>query len=291
MPVSHMDARTGKYRYLESDLCRGMPFFVQMAGFDLCQPQYRLDRRNSPISVIGLTLSGSGTVCQNGQRVRALPGSLFIVTAGDSHEYFPDDGWEFCWLNVYGRHWRELMSQYGLLGEILFPQFAFGDEFVALVRRITEDEIAPDDWQPEIQTFLFRTLLHLYRTRHCAAPQTLAEQIRSEFARCAGSGLTQEDICRRIGVTPRHAQRVFRQAYGTSIHRFLLEEKLRKARALLLYTDSSVTQIAAESGFENEKYFSTVFHRQEGMTPSQYRRMHGGTASPQSSSSTESASV
>ena len=87
-----------------------------------------------------------------------------------------------------------------------------------------------------------------------------------------------EEICRRIGVTPRHAQRVFRQVYGTSIHRFLLEEKLRKARTLLLYTDSSVTQIAAEAGFANEKYFSTVFHRQAGMTPTQYRRSHGNSA-------------
>ena len=276
MAVSHLDARSGKYRYLENDLCRGMPFFVQMAGFDRCQPQYRLERKSSPISVIGLTLSGSGIIRQYGRQVRAVPGSLFIATVGDSHEYYPEDGWEFCWINLVGSPWRELMTLYGLHEQTLFPQFALADEFVTLVRRITEYEIAPDDWQLEMQTFLFRTLLHLYRAKHCAAPQTLAEQIRSEFAHCADSSLTQEEICRRIGVTPRHAQRVFRQVYGTSIHRFLLEEKLRKARTLLLYTDSSVTQIAAEAGFTNEKYFSTVFHRQAGMTPTQYRTKHRG---------------
>lgn len=276
MAVSHMDARSGKYRYLESDLCRGMPFFVQMAGFDRCQPQYRLDRPHSSISVIGLTLSGSGVVCQNGQHARAVPGSLFIVTAGDSHEYYPETEWEFCWLNLYGGYWRELMALYGLQGEFFFPDFALGKEFIALVRRITEEEIAPDDWQLEMQAFLFRALLHLYRTRRCENRQTLAAQIRSAFESCAADGLTQAELCRRIGVTPRHAQRVFRQTYGTSIHCFVLEEKLRKARALLLGTDGSIAQIAAESGFENEKYFSTAFRQQTGMTPTQYRTKHRG---------------
>lgn len=276
MAASHMDTRTGSYRYLESDLCRGMPFFVQMAGFDRCQPQYRLERKNTPISVIGLTLSGSGIVCQNGQRVRATPGSLFIVTANDSHEYYPENDWEFCWVNLVGGYWRELMGLYGLQGQILFPQFAPGGEFVALVRRITEENVQLDDWQTEMQAFLFRSLLHLYRAQRAEAPQTLAAQVRSEFERCADSGLTQAEICRRIGITPRHAQRIFRQSYGVTIHQYLAQKKLQKAKALLVGTDHSVAQIAAEAGFENEKYFSIFFRRQTGVTPTQYRSGHTG---------------
>ena len=276
MAVSHLDARSGKYRYLENDLCRGMPFFIQMAGFDRCQPQYRLERKNSPLSVIGLTLSGSGIIHQYGQQVRAVPGSLFIVTIGDSHEYYPENDWEFCWINLAGGHWRELMVLYGLHGQTLFPQFALGEEFVALIRRITEKEAAPDDWQLEMQTFLYRTLLHLYRTQCTEPPRTLAAQVRSEFEHCADIGLTQAEICRRIGITPRHAQRLFRQSYGIIIHQYLAQKKLQKAQALLIGTDHSIAQIAAETGFENEKYFSTFFRRQTGVTPSQYRGGHSG---------------
>ena len=53
MAVSHLDARSGKYRYLENDLCRGMPFFIQMAGFDRCQPQYRWHGRSLPYRALG----------------------------------------------------------------------------------------------------------------------------------------------------------------------------------------------------------------------------------------------
>ncbi|MBQ8610252.1 MAG: AraC family transcriptional regulator [Oscillospiraceae bacterium] len=275
MAASHMDTRTGKYRYLETDLCRSMPFYIQMAGFDRCAPQYRVERERSPISVIGLTLSGSGTVCQNGQQVRAVPGSLFLVTAGDSHVYYPEADWEFCWVNLAGSHWQELVRLYGLQDKILFSPFALGGEFLALIARITEEETDPDSWQTEMQTFLFRTLLHLHQTQQREAPP-LAARVRSEFERCAESGLTQTEVCRRIGITPRHAQRIFRQTYGESIHRYLAQKKLQKAQALLIGTDRSVAQIAEETGFENEKYFSTFFRQQTGLTPTQYRRGRTG---------------
>lgn len=276
MAASHMDTRTGKYRYLETDLCRSMPFYIQMAGFDRCAPQYRVERERSPISVIGLTLSGSGTVCQNGQQVRAVPGSLFLVTAGDSHIYCPEADWEFCWVNLAGSHWQELVRLYGLQDKILFSPFALGGEFLALIARITEEETDPDSWQTEMQTFLFRTLLHLHQAQQREDPPPLAAQVRSEFERCAESGLTQAEVCRRIGITPRHAQRIFRQTYGISIHRYLVQKKLQKAQALLIGTDRSIAQIAEETGFENEKYFSTFFRQQTGLTPTQYRRGRTG---------------
>lgn len=89
MRMAHMSARTGSYRYVNSERFQTMPFRVDMAGFDRCAPDYYLSRVNSPISVVGYTLRGTGSVSQNGKTLPAEKGSLFLVNQGDSSCYYP----------------------------------------------------------------------------------------------------------------------------------------------------------------------------------------------------------
>ena len=49
-------------------------------------------------------------------------------------------------------------------------------------------------------------------------------------------------------------------------------EDMAAAKALLKSTGRSIHEIAADTGFGNEKHFSTAFRRLEGLSPSEYRR-------------------
>ena len=87
--MSHMDARSGQYRYIWSEEYKEMPFSIEMAGVDRCAPQYYLRRSPASISVIGYTMKGAGVIVQNGNLKKAEVGSLFMVNIGEEHEYYP----------------------------------------------------------------------------------------------------------------------------------------------------------------------------------------------------------
>jgi len=248
-----------------------MPFSVDMAGIDCCAPDYYLKRVVSPISVVGFTVKGSGIIIENGKEKVAEKGSLFLVNISDSHEYYPRAEWEFYWVNINGMYWREILAQYGLAEEIVFENFELGEEFIDWICCITSDAMDLNSWQIGMQGFLYKMVLSLYKAQKWKQEETLALKIKTEFEKHTGDSCTQNEICKRIGITARHAQRIFKQEYGVSIHQFLSEIKMRQAKTLLVNTNNSIKQIAAEAGFENEKYFSTFFRKKEGVSPTRYR--------------------
>ena len=58
---------------------------------------------------------------------------------------------------------------------------------------------------------------------------------------------------------------------GLSPHQYLLEFRLVRARSLLTETELSVKEIATQTGFEDEFYFSRLFWQKLELTPSQWR--------------------
>lgn len=68
----------------------------------------------------------------------------------------------------------------------------------------------------------------------------------------------------------------FKQLYGTSVYRFLTQERLKRARMLLQNTSLSVKGIAQMTGFKNMSHFSKAFKKQYGVTPMTLRTMREG---------------
>jgi transcriptional regulator GlxA family with amidase domain len=66
--------------------------------------------------------------------------------------------------------------------------------------------------------------------------------------------------------------RKFRALTDTTVHHFIRNLRLAKARELLLSTSLNVTEVALEAGFKNLSHFSKVFMETFGASPSQFRQ-------------------
>ncbi len=80
------------------------------------------------------------------------------------------------------------------------------------------------------------------------------------------------ELSRLCLISPRHFSRLFRNTYHTSPIDFVNDLKLQRAKNLLESTSLSVTEIASEAGFSEIFYFSKLFKKMEGLTPSEYRK-------------------
>lgn len=66
----------------------------------------------------------------------------------------------------------------------------------------------------------------------------------------------------------------FRAATGMSWQRYLIDARMRVARALLASTDKSIPVIAAFVGNQTKEAFAVTFVAEHGMTPTEYRNAH-----------------
>jgi AraC-like DNA-binding protein len=83
--------------------------------------------------------------------------------------------------------------------------------------------------------------------------------------------VTLLELARHVHLSPYHLHRSFREQVGTTPHEYLLRRRLERARELLA-GGATVTETAGATGFSSPGYFSTVFRRRLGVTPSEYRR-------------------
>ena len=104
------------------------------------------------------------------------------------------------------------------------------------------------------------------------AASQLAEKLIRYVKNNAVSIKSNADLGEHFSYHPAYLASVFRQKTGKSIHAAILEEKLRIAARLLIYTSYSVAKIAEETGFSAHNYFCTAFKARYGMRPLTYRQ-------------------
>lgn len=74
--------------------------------------------------------------------------------------------------------------------------------------------------------------------------------------------------------------RSFRRDLGCTVNEYLTRIRISQACTLLIQTSLPVYSISYQVGFENLSNFNRRFLRLKGMTPTAYRRIHGGIAVP-----------
>jgi len=92
----------------------------------------------------------------------------------------------------------------------------------------------------------------------------------------SGAPLHAADLAQLIGVSRGHFMRAFKQSTGLTVHRYVEEVRLDRAREMLAESDLHLKQIAGILGFATPSSFSLAFRKATAMTPGQYRRLHAG---------------
>ncbi len=88
------------------------------------------------------------------------------------------------------------------------------------------------------------------------------------------SSLTLEEIADVACLSPSHFCRLFKKQTRMTPLEFLNSVRINKAKALLSYTNRTLTEIAEMVGYSGIHYFSRSFKKFERMPPIQYRRKH-----------------
>jgi AraC family transcriptional regulator len=84
--------------------------------------------------------------------------------------------------------------------------------------------------------------------------------------------LTLAELAGVTGVSVPHLTTLFRRTMGQSVHRYVVERRVQRARALLLGGERSVAQVALQTGFAHQSHLARWMRRMLGVTPSEILR-------------------
>ena len=83
--------------------------------------------------------------------------------------------------------------------------------------------------------------------------------------------LSRQQIASAVGISQNYLSRIFQHELGISPWEYLSRYRIKQAQDLLRDTEDSITEVAAQVGFEDPAYFSRVFRKQIGHSPQRYR--------------------
>lgn len=84
--------------------------------------------------------------------------------------------------------------------------------------------------------------------------------------------ITIPQLARQTGINEAKLKEGFKELYSLSVHTYLQQLRLEKAKELLLTTNMSITDITYHIGYSHVTHFTTLFKKELGLTPGEWRK-------------------
>lgn len=155
------------------------------------------------------------------------------------------------------------------------------------MKELIENPAAPVGAQQLIRLYLEQLLILIVRDqtlgevryRFLPTKDDVDDHIAGEVIRLLEENLYGslriEDVCRQMNYGKTYLSSVFRAKTGYAIKEYYNLLKIAEAKRLIREKSHNITQIAQLLQFESSQYFSRVFSKTAGMTPSEYARSLG----------------
>ena len=80
-----------------------------------------------------------------------------------------------------------------------------------------------------------------------------------------------EELARQVNISMSKLAKGFSSLFGTSVHAYIIDQRLEKAAGMLLGSDLTISQIAMLVGYSKPSNFAAAFKRKYGVIPKKYK--------------------
>ncbi len=250
---------------------------VYNCGFQKCEPKFNWGPALRNHHIVHFIASGKGVYIHNGNKYELSAGQGFYCPPNEVVYYEADESnpWEYYWIGFSGVDAAWLLSAAGLSTDS--PCFHCED-LDAMVNAFLEvyNSNGPElHNEIEMSGSLYRCMSAIIREnsksaeKHRRGTDYIGLSIRyieHNYSR----PISVNDIATSTGVSRSHLYRLFMQELDITPNEYLTQYRISNACKLLRESNINISEAAYSSGFSDPLYFSRVFKRIKGMTPSAY---------------------
>ena len=205
---------------------------------------------------------------------------LYLPKQEQHYEYCAKDKPEIYWVHFTGSNVRNILKHFEIpLDGNVFYSGAPSDYQTLFKEMIHELQNCRVGYEELLEMYLRQIFLLIQRTRQEQKPtvntfvQEEMEHAMRYFQEHYNEAIVIEDYAQSRGMSVSWFLRNFKQTTKTSPMQYILNLRINNAVSLLENTDYNVTEIGAIVGYDNPLYFSRIFKKQKGVSPTDYRKL------------------
>lgn len=244
------------------------PLYVNNFGFYRNSPEEIRVFRPSGRRDYHLVYVSSGEMEANGKRIGSGEAYLFFPNRPQCYVYRVTEGSLYYWIHFTGADIAEILSRGGISGD-----GAVGNgrrtELDALFRLLTDSVSIRGEAHTPYSAALLRSMLELIAL---PAPRRYPFSRARRALEDLSSTVQVRELAATYNMSTAHFIRSFKEAYGTTPTNYRILCQIMQAKNLLSDTELSIGAIAEQCGFSDAFYFSRIFKKHAGLSPSLYRR-------------------
>ena len=256
---------------------RGLPLFLLNLGKHTCQPK-TVRENGYPCPQILYCTKGSGVLKINGKNFDITPNTAIFLPADFPHEYYPTDKvWDIHWVVPDGFACGQLLSYLKLDSACTFElsDTTLLEHFFSMMHRSIRGDRISGNFRAS--GYLYNFLIELSRQKNMRSRVRTSNRAIvaavDHIDNCYTQKITMEDLCDAAGLSKQQLCRLFNRFLGSRPMEYVAKRRIQAAKELLSSTDLSLEDIAERVGFCSGSYFSKLFCRYEGITPSHFRHL------------------
>ena len=223
---------------------------------------------------------GKGTfTSESTRKTNIRKGQIIVLFPGQWHTYCPstDTGWNEYYIGFEGSIIDNLIQNKFISADNQVLDVGVNEELVNLYSNAIQ--VAKDD-KKNTQQYLAGIVLHIIgmvisysqnRSLKLNKSGQIMERAKIIMTENIHRKIDIQQVATNLGTSYSWFRKEFKEYTGFSPAQFFQEQKLRKAKELLLETNLSIKEIAFKLDFSSYEYFLSFFRKRVGVTPSEYR--------------------
>lgn len=245
-------------------------------GYEDCPVGFTCSPHSRDYYLVHYIVKGEGFYEVAGKKHRVRQGEAFVIYPGQIVTYYAptENPWSFCWFGIGGRDASACLEEAGVKYPMYVVKCGAGirDRILNCLEYTESRPLS----QLRLNSYVYRFLLCLGEGgKEKPSSSHYAERGIRFIEYNYMNRISTKDVVEHLNIDRTYFYRVFKNHTGKSPEAYIMEFRIRKAAELIENSRYTLGQIADFVGICDLYYFSKLFKKVMGVSPSEYRRQTG----------------
>ncbi len=266
--------------YTPSMFARSSLLYLQETGTLYATDVHKSSRQKLVSYLFFIVLSGAGIFTYEEKEFELYPNDCVFIDCSKPYSHTTSEKlWKLKWCHFNGPEMKSIYDKYKKRGGK--PVFRASSNSYSILLDNLYEEVVSFSYVKDMKINLLLSNLLVYLMEDAWDPENIGltdkqkeiQEVRIFLDSKYNTKITLNNLASHFLMDKFYLCEQFKKQYGITINDYLTSVRITEAKKMLRFTDKTLDEIAYNIGVNGAAYFSRLFKKVEGISPSKFRKM------------------